>query len=432
MSVTRDSTDDQRRAVERTGQDVCVVAGPGSGKTRVLIERFAWLVEEQGVDPARILAITFTEKAANEIKERLIERFASRCRIAELREAIERAWVSTIHGFCARLLRENAIAAGLRAGFHGARSSGGGPAGARSGGGTLDADVSGAAAGNAAAAGGAGSFDTRRRSRKPDLAEVCWTCTNRCACRDCGNCPRLSQAEMRGREARRTGGRRFWRIERAGGKDLRRCADVASVCWRCRRRSGHASISSSIENIHFNLGSSARTRARGAADELKNEIDPVAEAQWVGRWNADLLDCCARRSRGSTPSIAQKKREEAAVDFADLEEETIRLLEEIPSCGRERGTVRAYPDGRVAGHQSAAMAADQSDPAQFLRGGRYQPVDLRLPLRRSGCCSRNIASRSIAAARRSTSCGRIIAAARRFWRQFRDARRAGRNRASCR
>src|SRR5579885_3505983 len=107
-------TQAQREAVERTGQDVCVVAGPGSGKTRVLIERFAWLVESRDIDPSRILAITFTEKAATEIKQRLIARFASR---PDLRESIERAWVSTIHGFCARLLRENAIAAGLAPDF---------------------------------------------------------------------------------------------------------------------------------------------------------------------------------------------------------------------------------------------------------------------------------------------------------------------------
>src|SRR5271167_4978013 len=97
----------QKNAVERTGQDVCVVAGPGSGKTRVLIERFAWVVEEQRVDPSRILAITFTEKAATEIKQRLIARFVAD---PPLREQIERAWVSTIDGFCARLLREHALA----------------------------------------------------------------------------------------------------------------------------------------------------------------------------------------------------------------------------------------------------------------------------------------------------------------------------------
>ncbi len=101
---------EQRAAVERWGQDVCVVAGPGSGKTRVLIERFAWLVEERGCDPTRILAITFTEKAATEIKARLARRFAAQ---AERRQALERAWVATIDGFCARLLREHAVAAGV-------------------------------------------------------------------------------------------------------------------------------------------------------------------------------------------------------------------------------------------------------------------------------------------------------------------------------
>jgi ATP-dependent helicase/nuclease subunit A len=101
---------EQQRAVTRVGQDVCVVAGPGSGKTRVLIERFGWLVEEAAVPPGRILAVTYTEKAAIEIKQRLVTRFTHR---DDLREEIERAWVSTLHGFCARLLRENAIAAGI-------------------------------------------------------------------------------------------------------------------------------------------------------------------------------------------------------------------------------------------------------------------------------------------------------------------------------
>src|SRR5260370_3100960 len=94
---------DQKSAVERTNQDVCVVAGPGSGKTRVLIARFAWLVEFHQVDPARILAITFTDKAATEIKERLIKRLTSH------REEIEQASVSTIDAFSTRLLQEHTI-----------------------------------------------------------------------------------------------------------------------------------------------------------------------------------------------------------------------------------------------------------------------------------------------------------------------------------
>src|SRR5580692_5041704 len=105
---------EQVAAVERSGQDVCVVAGPGSGKTRVLVERFAWLVERQGVDPVRILAITFTEKAATMMKRKLVERFANQ---RQIRERVERAWVMTIDAFCARLLRENAIEAGLAPDF---------------------------------------------------------------------------------------------------------------------------------------------------------------------------------------------------------------------------------------------------------------------------------------------------------------------------
>jgi ATP-dependent exoDNAse (exonuclease V) beta subunit len=102
-------TDEQRAGVQRCGQDVCVVAGPGSGKTRVLVERFRWRVE-QGASPLRILAVTFTEKAAGELKQRLARDFAGR---PELREQIERAPVYTIDAFCAHLLREHSIQAGI-------------------------------------------------------------------------------------------------------------------------------------------------------------------------------------------------------------------------------------------------------------------------------------------------------------------------------
>jgi ATP-dependent helicase/nuclease subunit A len=104
-----DLTPQQRDAVERLGQDVCVVAGPGSGKTGVLVERFAWLASARSIPPAEILTITYTEKAAREIKSRLAERFAA----SELKSEVQRAPVSTIHSFCARLLREYAVRANL-------------------------------------------------------------------------------------------------------------------------------------------------------------------------------------------------------------------------------------------------------------------------------------------------------------------------------
>ncbi len=104
----RELKDKQRKAVESWGGDVCVVAGPGSGKTFVLVERFRWLVLEKNISPHRILAITFTEKAAASMRRKLIESFPAGSRH---RAEVERSCISTIHGFCARLLRENAIAA---------------------------------------------------------------------------------------------------------------------------------------------------------------------------------------------------------------------------------------------------------------------------------------------------------------------------------
>jgi len=95
--------------IGRRHRDACVVAGPGSGKTTVLVEYFRRLVDA-GVDPLRILAITFTEKAAGNIGTRLAEAFRSD---PAIRARLERAWVSTVHGFCARLLRENAVFAGI-------------------------------------------------------------------------------------------------------------------------------------------------------------------------------------------------------------------------------------------------------------------------------------------------------------------------------
>src|SRR5438067_4014571 len=95
--------------VSRRHVDACVVAGPGSGKTTVLVEYFRRLVAE-GVDPLRILAITFTEKAAGNMRKRLAQAFHEN---PKNRARLERAWVSTVHGFCTRLLKENAIFAGI-------------------------------------------------------------------------------------------------------------------------------------------------------------------------------------------------------------------------------------------------------------------------------------------------------------------------------
>jgi ATP-dependent exoDNAse (exonuclease V) beta subunit len=109
-------TAEQSAAIRARDGSLLLEANAGSGKTSVLVERFVRSVLEDGVRPQRILAITFTERAAGELRARVRERFVELGRRDEARET-ETAWVSTIHGFCARLLRAHAIAAGLDPAF---------------------------------------------------------------------------------------------------------------------------------------------------------------------------------------------------------------------------------------------------------------------------------------------------------------------------
>ena len=116
----------QRRAVEVRGRDVVVTAGAGSGKTRTLVERYLALLAE-GHSPRQILAITFTEKAAREMRNRI--RAATRERGEEaggpekrsfwrgIEAQMDAARISTIHAFCAELLRAHPAEAGVDPGF---------------------------------------------------------------------------------------------------------------------------------------------------------------------------------------------------------------------------------------------------------------------------------------------------------------------------
>ncbi len=111
-SAPRSLTPEQELAAARRTGPLLLAAGAGSGKTSVLVERFVRAVREDGLAPARILAITFTERAAGELRARI------RARLLELgeREAArdtEGAPIGTFHGFCARLLRVHALLADL-------------------------------------------------------------------------------------------------------------------------------------------------------------------------------------------------------------------------------------------------------------------------------------------------------------------------------
>jgi DNA helicase-2/ATP-dependent DNA helicase PcrA len=98
----------QREAVVHTGSPLLIVAGAGSGKTRVLTNRIAYLLAARAVAPYEILAITFTNKAAGEMRERVQAIVGPRAKSI---------WVSTFHSACVRILRQEAVAAGYKPNF---------------------------------------------------------------------------------------------------------------------------------------------------------------------------------------------------------------------------------------------------------------------------------------------------------------------------
>src|SRR6478609_1501680 len=101
----------QTAAVEATGE-VFVSAGAGTGKTTVLVERFVRAVCDGGLDVESVLVITYTRKAAGELRGRIRKALRDRGR-PDLARKLDGAWISTIHGFCSRLLRAHPFAVGI-------------------------------------------------------------------------------------------------------------------------------------------------------------------------------------------------------------------------------------------------------------------------------------------------------------------------------
>ncbi|MBR3770696.1 MAG: UvrD-helicase domain-containing protein, partial [Clostridium sp.] len=108
MSIYDTLNPEQKKAVIHDRGPLLILAGAGSGKTRVLTHRIAYLIDEVGVNPWNILAITFTNKAAKEMRERVdnIVGYGS-----------ENIWVSTFHSTCVRILRRDIHRLGYETNF---------------------------------------------------------------------------------------------------------------------------------------------------------------------------------------------------------------------------------------------------------------------------------------------------------------------------
>ena len=100
--------DAQREAVTAPGEPTLVIAGAGSGKTRVLVHRAAWLIDVEGVSPQSLLAVTFTNKAAAEMRGRIE---------SLLKMPVNHLWIGTFHGLAHRMLRRHWREAGLPQNF---------------------------------------------------------------------------------------------------------------------------------------------------------------------------------------------------------------------------------------------------------------------------------------------------------------------------
>src|SRR5687768_7128857 len=99
---------EQQEAVLKTDGALLILAGAGSGKTRVIAHRIAYMVSEGFADPDRVLAVTFTNKAAGEMRTRVETLLRADC---------QGMWISTFHALCARLLRREAPQIGLSRDF---------------------------------------------------------------------------------------------------------------------------------------------------------------------------------------------------------------------------------------------------------------------------------------------------------------------------
>src|ERR1044072_3857331 len=126
VTKKRELQPEQAAAAYEITKNISVTAGPGSGKPTVLVERYLHILRTHKLNIDQIVAITFTNRAANEMRERLRAELnvilqtvsaSDRPRWLNYKRTLDGAVITTIHGFCARLLREFPVEAGIDAQF---------------------------------------------------------------------------------------------------------------------------------------------------------------------------------------------------------------------------------------------------------------------------------------------------------------------------
>ena len=114
MDILKDLNKKQKEAVQTTEGPVLIIAGPGSGKTQVLTHRIAYLISKNKVNPANILAVTFTNKAATEMRQRISSLLFNKSRIKTKQKL---PTIGTFHGICAKILRQEISLLGFKKRF---------------------------------------------------------------------------------------------------------------------------------------------------------------------------------------------------------------------------------------------------------------------------------------------------------------------------
>lgn len=294
-------TEEQIAVVERTQGEFVVIASAGSGKTTVLSERYLNLIQNHGIRPSQILTITFTKKAAAEMKSRIVAKLRQRHLLDEAQEA-ETGPIQTIHSFYERVLRENSPAAGLDPKFE-------------------------------VITGG-------------ESARLITDCIKKA----------IGYAEEEGGQTRFAIRRLAGKTERDGHGSYAKLMDLVETCLRSFRDSGHS------RSYLSKLYSSPEDFLRNTDEDLKAELPPayrppIGETEWH---SAVFKDLKANKEQGAYPwlkpvippndslngariivgvaqlaitawsMLEEEHRQGNHLDYTALEARTVRLLEGSP------------------------------------------------------------------------------------------------------